>query len=106
MSMPEDIRGFRHFTFDDRCEIQRLLNAGASVSSIAVHLGRSISSVTREIRRNRRDDGYRSTPTSIVRLCVHYRSCEIKALCRMCSTKRCAKLQDDALHQHLSTLHP
>ncbi|HET6498351.1 MAG TPA: IS30 family transposase [Coriobacteriia bacterium] len=88
--MPENARGYRHFTFDERCEIQRLLNAGESVSSIALSLAKSVSSVTREIKRNRRDDGYRSTPTSIMRLCVHYKTCTIKALCRMCSTRRCA----------------
>lgn len=88
--MPENARGYRHFTFDERCEIQRLLNAGESVSSIARSLARSVSSVTREIKRNRRDDGYRSTPTGIVRLCVHYKTCTVKALCRMCSARRCA----------------
>lgn len=88
--MPENTRSYRHFSFDERCEIQRLLNAGESVSSIAQNLRRSVSSVTREIRRNRRDDGYRSTPTSIVRLCKHFRTCEIKRLCAMCSRRRCA----------------
>lgn len=101
--MPENARGYRHFTFDERCEIQRLLNSGESVSPIARSLGRSVSSVTREIKRNRRDDGYRSTPTGIVRLCVHYRTCEIKALCRLCSTRRCASWEG-ALHQHLPAL--
>lgn len=88
--LPENTRGFRHFSFDERCDIQRLLNDGESMSSIARHLSRSVSSVTREIKRNRRDDGYRSTPTSIVRLCANLRTCEVKGLCRMCSTRRCA----------------
>jgi len=88
--MPENHHPYHHFTFDERCDVQQLLNAGQSVSRVARSLGRSVSSVTREIRRNRRDDGYRSTPTSVVRLCTHFRSCEIKGLCRMCSTRRCA----------------
>lgn len=88
--MPEIPCGYRHLTYDDRCEIQRMLGLNESVSSIARSLGRSVSSITREIVRNRRDDGYRSTPTAIVRLCVHYRTCKIKSLCRICSTRRCA----------------
>jgi IS30 family transposase len=88
--MPEHSGGYRHLTYDDRCEVERMLGAGESVSSIARRLGRSVSSVTREIRRNRRDDGYRSTPTTIMRLCVHYKTCTIKALCRLCSSRRCA----------------
>ena len=88
--MPERTRGYRHLTYDDRCEIQRMLGSSESVSSIAGSLGRSVSSITREIVRNRRDDGYRSTPTAIVRLCVHLRTCDLKGLCAPCSTRRCA----------------
>ena len=88
--MPEIPGGYRHLTYDDRCEIQRMLGFSESVSSIAKGLGRSVSSITREIVRNRRDDGYRSTPTSIVRLCVHVRTCDLKGICALCSTRRCA----------------
>lgn len=88
--MPEIPGGYRHLTYDDRCEIQRMLGFSESVSSIARSLGRSVSSITREIVRNRRDDGYRSTPTSIVRLCVHVRTCDLKRICGLCSTRRCA----------------
>ncbi|MGB4581718.1 MAG: IS30 family transposase [Coriobacteriia bacterium] len=88
--MPEMRGGYRHLTYDDRCEIQRMLGSNESVSSIARSRGRSVSSITREIVRNRRDDGYRSTPTSVVRLCTRFRTCEIKSLCRLCSTRRCA----------------
>lgn len=88
--MPEDNQGYRHFTFDERCDIQRLLNANASMSEIARDLGRSVSSVTREIRRNRRDDGYRVSPVAIVRLCAHFSACGVKGLCEGCRNKRCA----------------
>lgn len=92
--MPEDDHDYARLTFDERCEIQALLNANASMSEIARELGRSVSSITREIKRNRRDDGYRSTPTSIVRLCVHYRTCKVRGLCRLCSTRRCASCRE------------
>lgn len=88
--MPEIPGGYRHLTYDDRLDIQRMLGANESVSTIARSLDRSVSSITREILRNRRDDGYRSTPTSIVRLCAHVRTCDLKGLCALCSTRRCA----------------
>ena len=88
--MPEIAGGYRHLTYDDRCEIQRMLGAGESVSPVARSLGRNVSSITREIVRNRRDDGYRSTPTAMVRLCTHVRTCGLKGICPRCSTRRCA----------------
>lgn len=88
--MPENPGGYRHLTYDDRREIQRMLGANESVSSIARCLPRSVSSITREIVRNRRDDGYRSTPTSMVRLCTQVRTCDEKGFCSSCSTTRCA----------------
>lgn len=88
--MPEKSRGYRRLSFDDRCEIQGLLNANASISEIASKLGRSVSSITREIRRNRRDDGHRTSPTRIVRLCRHVRTCAVKGLCEGCWNKQCA----------------
>jgi len=88
--MPENDGSYRRLTFDDRCEIQRLLNSNATMSEIARKLHRSVSSVTREIKRNRRDDGYRVSPTSMVRLCTHVKTCEVKGLCSGCWNKRCA----------------
>lgn len=89
--MPEITGGcYRHLTYDDRCEIQRMLGAGESVSPVARSLGRNVSSITREIVRNRRDDGYRSTPAAMVRLCTHVRTCGLKGICPRCSTRRCA----------------
>ena len=89
-TMPES-RSYRHLTFDQRCEIQRLLNANATMSEIARTLSLSVSSITREIRRNRRDDGYRRSPvTPMLRLCTHVRTCEVRGLCQGCSNRRCA----------------
>lgn len=87
--MPEDHTDYRRFTFDERCEIQRLLNSNATMSGIARELQRSVSSVTREILRNRRDDGYRVSPTQMTRLCVHVRTCEVRGLCQGCSSRLC-----------------
>jgi IS30 family transposase len=88
--MPEKTPGYARLGFDERCGIQELLNAGASVSEVAAELGRSVSTITREIVRNRRDDGYRASPTRIVRLCRHVKNCNVRGLCSSCGSKRCA----------------
>lgn len=88
--MPENNMNYRHFSFDERCEIQALLNSNATMSEIARGLSRSVSSITREIKRNRRDDGYRASPTTMLRLCTHLKTCEVKGLCSRCWRKRCA----------------
>lgn len=48
---------YRHFTYFDRCEIQSGLRHGLSCRAIAKELGRSSSSISREVRRNRRPNG-------------------------------------------------
>lgn len=54
---------FKHFTIEEREKIQKLLWQKETVRSIATHLGRSPSSVMREIRRNLPQTGmYRYTP--------------------------------------------
>jgi IS30 family transposase len=94
MELPESENAYARLTFDERCEIQRLLNANASLSEIGRHLGRSRSSIAREILRNRRDDGYRVTPTQMVRLCAHVSTCSVKGLCKKCWNKHCARCKN------------
>lgn len=90
MKLPESDTAYARLSFDERCEIQRLLNTGAPLSVIGRQYARSRSSIAREILRNRRDDGYRSMPTGMVRFCVHYKTCKLTGVCDMCSTRRCA----------------
>lgn len=47
------------FGFDERCMLYALKNAGKSVAEIAVSLGRHISSIYRELKRNIGGRGYR-----------------------------------------------
>src|SRR5664280_3218348 len=50
-------RGARFFSEDERVLIGDLLRAGQSVRSIAVRLGRSPPTISREVRRNRSEAG-------------------------------------------------
>jgi len=44
----------RHFTKEDRLELAKMLKQGYSLRRIAIRLGRNVSNVSREIKRNRR----------------------------------------------------
>ncbi|WP_370867768.1 helix-turn-helix domain-containing protein [Brevundimonas sp.] len=45
-------QAYEQFTLEDRCEIARRREAGETIRAIAAALGRSPSSVSRELRRN------------------------------------------------------
>ncbi|MBM3538788.1 MAG: helix-turn-helix domain-containing protein [Alphaproteobacteria bacterium] len=50
---------YRRVTYEDRCQIYALSKDGASQEAIARVLGVSQSTVSRELRRNRGQRGYR-----------------------------------------------
>ncbi len=54
--MPE---GYRHLTFDERCQIYATGKSGLSNGAIARQLGRHPATISREIRRNGGGRGYR-----------------------------------------------
>jgi len=52
-------QGYRHLTYEERCQIHALRKSGLSDSAIARQLGRGRSTLWREIRRNSGKRGYR-----------------------------------------------
>lgn len=52
-------KGFRHLTYEDRCQIKILLKSGFPIASIASKIGFHRSSIYREISRNKGKAGYR-----------------------------------------------
>src|ERR1700690_1351831 len=58
---PERRRCATALTLAEREEISRAVNAGQSMRSIAARLGRAPSTISREIRRNGGQGGYRAT---------------------------------------------
>jgi IS30 family transposase len=54
--MPE---GYHHVTRDIRCQIYALKATGISLRKIAEQLGKSVSTISRELKRNRGGNGYR-----------------------------------------------
>ncbi len=54
---------YRHLQYEERCQIQILRRQGLSVSEIARQLRRDKSTVSRDVRRNSGQAGYRCKPT-------------------------------------------
>jgi len=53
------LKSYCHLTYADRCQIYALKKSGLSAAEIARQLGRSRSTVYRELRRNCGQRGYR-----------------------------------------------
>ena len=51
---------YKHFNLNERIFLQEMKKLGASIRVIAFYMGRSPSSVSRELRRNSGPDGYRA----------------------------------------------
>ena len=95
-----------HLNFEDRCDIATFLAERKPLSVIADRLDVSISTISREIRRNRECTGYRRR--SYQMRCMHYLNCELTGLCgksdcsyvcrncpkRMCRAGKCADFSE------------
>lgn len=84
-------KSYSHIDFEKRCLIEKLLNAGMNLSYIANKINLPLSSVTREVKRNRRDDGHTKFKR-LNRICVHRRNCAVRALCKEkhCRNRKCS----------------
>jgi IS30 family transposase len=87
--MSEEV-GYSHLDFEKRCIIEKYLNAGMNMSWIARQLGLPVSTVSREVKRNRRDDGH-TKHKKTTHVCRHRRNCMVRSLCkdRHCRRRRC-----------------
>ena len=82
---------YTRLDFQKRCDIEKYLNQGMCLSWIATEIKIPLSTVSREIKRNRRDDGYTKTKKTS-HICKYRRNCAVRALCkeRYCRRRRCA----------------
>jgi len=91
--MSEEV-SYSHLDFEKRCQIEKFLNAGMGLSWIANGLAMPLSTVSREIKRNRRDDGCRKFK-KVSHVCRHRRNCAVRALCKekYCRSRLCSGCQ-------------
>jgi IS30 family transposase len=85
---------FKHLDFEKRIEIEKYLNHNMTLSWIAKEMGLTLSTLSREVKRNRRDDGF-TKHTKTTHVCKHRRNCAVRALCKekRCRRRRCAGCQ-------------
>ena len=93
---------FKHFTLEDRKEIENGVIEGRTIKYIAEKLDVDPTSVSRELRRNRHSDGKPTSSLISKTDCIHRKTCKVKHLCnnkckRKCSScfKGCNKLGCD-----------
>lgn len=87
-------RSYTHLDFEKRSSIEKHLNAGMPLGFIARELSLPLSTVTREVKRNRRDDGH-TKHSRTQHVCRHRTNCTVRALCRErhCRRRRCASCE-------------
>lgn len=72
---------YAHIDLDMRKVIESTLDEGKAISAIAKRLEVDPTSVSREIKRNRRCEGISTYKTKNRNDCAHYRDCKMSDLC-------------------------
>lgn len=80
---------YSHITFEMRVTIENRVIEGRSLASISREIDVDATSVSRELRRNRRSDGFSSHP-SLRNRCARRRSCSERRLCGGGCARKCA----------------
>lgn len=70
----------KHLTGEDRLQIENRLKQGESLSKIAKALGKSTSTITREVQ-NRSLERNKGAAGRIVNRCIHKRECQKRDIC-------------------------
>ena len=80
---------YMHITFEMRVSIENYVVEGRTLAFMSRELGVDATSISRELRRNRRCDGYSGSSTSRNK-CVRRKTCKLRAICDPDCKKRCA----------------
>lgn len=81
---------FKHLTFEMRLEIEDCVVEGRTLAYMAQRLDVDATSISRELKRNRRYDGPKAFVSTRNR-CIHRRSCRLSRVCDPgCRKRRCA----------------
>ena len=91
---------YNRITFKERVRIEAGIYAGKSFSRIAKELGRSTSSITREVKQNRIQVHAR---LSAGKDCILFSECQVTGLCEeSCESYRCRMCRDHDCTEHCS----
>ena len=104
---------FKHIDFERRKLIERGLDEGRTFTYIAYEVGVEVSTVRREILRNRRNDGKSFSNGADKTDCAHLKTCKLKnlcslhcdkRLCKRCTLKKCRNVCDDYERRECPTI--
>lgn len=91
-------KGYRHIGIEQRRSIEHGLNDRRSLSDISRQIGFDVSSVRREIIRNRREDGPSRSANRDKNKCAHLKACKVRGLCRNGCDRRLCRCCDLPCH--------
>lgn len=80
---------YSHLTFEMRVSIENYVIEGRTMAYMARELDVDATSISRELKRNRRYDGYSGSPTSRSK-CVRRKTCRLRRICDPACRRRCA----------------
>lgn len=80
---------YSHLTFEMRVSIENYVTERRTIAYMARELDIDATSISRELKRNRRYDGYSGSPTSTNK-CIHRRTCKKRRICDPDCRRRCA----------------
>lgn len=99
----------KHLTLSDRIIIQEMLERKESLRAIAMHLEKSTSSISREIKRNR----YKQSKKNLLVECMKHKSCQVTHACgdtdcrrycvhciEVCNTDKCPEYVPNVCYYH------
>ena len=81
----------KHLDLEGRKLIERGLDEGKTFTYIAREVGMEVSTIRREILRNRRNDGMSYSQGADKTDCAHLKTCKLKNLCKLHCDKRLCK---------------
>lgn len=82
-------RHYSHFTLEARPSIENYVIEGRTLSHMARELGIDATSISRELKRNRRCDGRNHNP-SLRNDCIHRKVCKVRHGCILGCRKKCS----------------
>ena len=80
---------YSHITYEMRIKIENYVTEGRTIAYMARELDIDPTSISRELKRNRRYDGYSGSPTSKNK-CIHRTTCTMRHLCDSSCRKKCS----------------
>ena len=80
---------YKHLDLEGRIILENSIIERRSLAWVADKLDMSVTTISRELKRNRRDDGYRGGRINHNR-CIRRKTCRIKHLCDPDCKRKCS----------------